>query len=96
MDRNALTRRIHYLQTLIIHYWSKWKREYLSELRERHKVTNVIPDRQIKLNEVVVIEKTHVPRSKWKIGQVEEFVTNKDGFTLGCKLRVIGKRGHYS
>ena len=69
MDRNALTRRIHYLQTLIIHYWSKWKREYLSELRERHKVTNVIPDRQIKLNEVVVIEKTHVPRSKWKIGQ---------------------------
>ena len=49
MDHNALTRRVHYLQTLIIHYWSKWRREYLPELRERRKVTNVIPDRQIKL-----------------------------------------------
>ena len=32
----------------------------MSELRERHKLTNVIPDRQIKLNEVVIIEETHV------------------------------------
>ena len=70
MNRNALTRRVHYLQTLIIYYWSKWRREFLSKLRERHKVTDVIPDRQIKLNEVIVTEETHVPRSRWKIGQV--------------------------
>ena len=30
------------------------------ELRKRHKLTNVIPDRQIKLNEVVIVEETHV------------------------------------
>ena len=65
------------------------------ELRERHKLTNVIPDRQIKLNEVVIIEETQVPRSRWKISQMEEFVTSKDGCNHGCKLRVIGKRGHY-
>ena len=65
------------------------------ELRERHKLTNVIPDRQIKLNEVVIIEETHVPRSRWKIGQVEELVTSKDGLNRGSKLSVIGKRGHY-
>ena len=65
------------------------------ELREHHKLTNVIPDRQIKLNEVVIIEQTRVPRSRWKISQVEEFVTSKDGFICGCKLRVFGKRGHY-
>ena len=65
------------------------------ELRERHKLTNVIPDRQIKINEVIIIEETHVPRSRWKIGQVEEFITSKDGFNRRCKLRMIGKRGHY-
>ena len=86
---------IHYLQILIVRYWNRWKRGYLSELCERHKLINVIPDRQIKLNEVVIIEKTHVPRSRWKFGQVEEFVTSKDGFNRGCKLRVTGKRGHY-
>ena len=26
---------------------------------------------------------------------MEEFVTSKDGFNRGCKLRVIGKRRHY-
>ena len=82
---------IHYLQILIVRYWNRWKRGYLSELCERHKLINVIPDRQIKLNEVVIIEKTQVPRSRWKFGQVEEFVTSKDRFNRGCKLRVTGK-----
>ena len=67
----------------------------MSELRERHELANVILDRQIKLNEVVIIEETHTPRLRWKIGQVEEFVTSKDGFNRGCKLRVIGKGRHY-
>ena len=26
---------------------------------------------------------------------MEEFVTSKDGFNRGCKLRVIGKQGHF-
>ena len=92
MDCNALSRQVHYLQTLIFHYWNRWRREYLSELRERHKLTNIIPDHQIKLNEDVIIEETHVPRSRWKICQVQEFVTSIDGFNRGRKLRVIGKR----
>ena len=29
------------------------------------------------------------------MGQVEEFATSKDGFNQGCKLHMIGKRGHY-
>ena len=95
MDRDVLSRRVHYLQALIVHYCNRWWREHLPELRERHKLTNVIPYRQIKLNEVVIIEETHVPRSRWKIDHVEEFVTSKDGFNPGCKLCVIGKQGHY-
>ena len=95
MDCDALSRRAHYLQTTIPRYGNRWRREYLFKLRERHKLTNVIPDRQIKLNEVVIIEETRVPRSRWKISHVEGFVTSKDGFICGCKLRMIGKRGHY-
>ena len=66
----------------------------MSELRKRHKLTNIIPDHQIKLNEDVIIEETHVPRSRWNIRQVQEFVTSIDGFNRGRKLRVIGKRWH--
>ena len=56
MDCDALYRGVYYFQTLIVHYLNRWKREYLSALRERQKLTNVIPDRQIKLNGVVIIE----------------------------------------
>ena len=62
--------RSHYLQTLIDHYWNRRRQVYLSELRKHHKLTNVIPERQIKLNKVLIIEEAHVPRSRWKIGQV--------------------------
>ena len=62
MDLDASSGRVHYLQTLIDHYWNRWRQEYLPELRERHKLANVIPDCQIKFNEVVIIEKNHVQR----------------------------------
>ena len=96
MDCDALSRRVHYLQTLIDHFWNRWRQDHLFELRERHKlIINVIPDREIKLNEVVIREETHVPKSRWKIVQVKEFVTSKDGFNCGCKLPLIDRRGHY-
>ena len=62
IDCDVLFRRVNYLQTLIDHFWNKWRREYLTELRECHKLTNVISDRQIKLNKVIIIEETRVPR----------------------------------
>ena len=31
-----LSRRAKYLQTLLSQFWSHWRREYLSELREAH------------------------------------------------------------
>ena len=64
MDCDALSRRVHYLQTLIDHFWNKGRQDYLFELRERHQLINVIPDREIKLNEVVIREETHVPKSR--------------------------------
>ena len=86
---------MHYLQTLIDHYWNRSKREYLSALRESHGLKNVFPNRQVKLNEVVIIEETNVSRSRTKIGKLKELLTRKDWFNRGCKLRVIGKQGHY-
>ena len=64
-------------------------------MRERYKLTNNIPDRQIQLGETVIIEEKHIPRCRWKIGKVEEFWKSKDGFNRGCKLRLVGKKGSY-
>ena len=69
MDCDALSRRVHYLQTLIDHFWNKGRQDYLFELRERHQLINVIPDREIKLNEVVIREETHVPNQGGKLSK---------------------------
>ena len=69
MDCDALSRRVHYLQTLIDHFWNKGRQDYLFELHERHKLINVIPDREIKLNEVVIGEETHVPNQGGKLSK---------------------------
>ena len=63
----------------------------MSKLHEYDKLTNFILDCQSK----IIIEETCVPRSRWKISQVEEFAKSKDGFNCGCKLHVIGKQGLY-
>ena len=79
------------MQTLIGHYWNRWRREYLSKLCELHKHTNIISDHQIKLNPAVIIEETHITRSRWKIGQAVEFSTSNYGFNCGCKLCMTDK-----
>ena len=95
MDCDALSRRVYYLQTLVVHYWNRWRREYLSELRERRKLKMFSRSaNQIKRSRYY--RRNSCTKIRWKIGQMEEFVWSKDGFSRGCKLPVIGKRGHYS
>ena len=36
MDSSTLSRHMKHLNTTINHFWNRWRREYLSELREAH------------------------------------------------------------
>ena len=36
-DAEILTRRQRYVVSLLSHFWNRWKREYVVELREHHK-----------------------------------------------------------
>ena len=82
MDCDALSRRVHYLQTLIDHFWNKGRQDYLFELHERHKLINVIPDREIKLNEVVIGEETHVPNQGGKLSKWRSLLRPKMGLIV--------------
>ena len=87
----TLNNRQKYLKTLLQHYENRWKKEYLTELREFQKLNNRVPEKQIKVGDVVLIEEEGLPRSRWRLGKVHELITSKDGYVRACKLLVYNE-----
>ncbi len=90
LDASAaeLGERLAYLNRLLEHFWSRWKHEYLTQLREHQNCRNRIPVRRVQSGDVVLIE-DNLPRNRWKMGVVTELFTGRDGFVRGCKVRTL-------
>ena len=94
-----LSLRARYLNTLLDHYWQRWKREYLLELREQHLTSrkNVVGDgKVVAVGDIVVIYDQGLPRGFWKLGCVEELITGSDGQCRGAFVRVKSGRSSRS
>ena len=91
-NSKTLNSRCKYLTTLIEHYEKRWKSEYLTELREYQKCHNRLPAKQVKVGDIVLINEDNLPRSRWRMGKVEELFKGRDGYVRGCKLRVYCAR----
>ena len=91
-----LSLRARNLNTLLDHYWQRWKREYLLELREQHRTSrkNVVGDGKVLA--VGVIYDQGLPRGFWKLGCVEELITGSDGQCRGAFVRVKSGRSSRS
>ena len=87
----ALSKRGKFLNTVLNHYWDRWRREYLTELREHHNSRNRTPSKLIRLGEVVLIEEDKVPRNRWRVGVVIELYPSVDGVVRGCKVKTLTK-----
>ena len=74
---NTLSKKAKAQAMIIQHFWNRWKREYLTSLREVHKVNNVIGKEGIKVGDVVVIH-DDTPRLKWQLAVVKDLQRGKD------------------
>ena len=90
-----LNRRATYIHSLLEHFWERWVKEYLTELREFHKCNNRVPEKQVQLGDVVLIH-DKLKRNRWRMGVVEQLFEGRDGFNRGCKVRTITKTGRIS
>ena len=84
-----VSNRYIYLQSIIDHYWKRWRTEYLTELREHHKVKKGLGEPDIEINDVVIIEEDKQPRQNWRMGVVQEFVKSRDNKRRGAVVRYI-------
>lgn len=85
----VLTKRMRFLHRTIHKFWSRWKREYLLELRNSHNLTKRDQSgRKISVGDVVVIHDDNQPRGLWRLGLVLELIVGRDGYVRGAKVRV--------
>ena len=74
---------------ILNHFWNRWTKEYLINLRENHKVKlQKFNSSQIQLKVVVIVEEERQSRPMWRVGIAEELLQGKDGQIRGAKVRI--------
>jgi len=89
----GLNKRMKYLSLKLGHFWKRWKREYLSELREHHKRNVTKGGAIVEIGDIVTVAEEGVSLGKWRLGKVEELITGKDGEIRGANVKVLTKKG---
>uniref|UniRef100_A0A1X7VTQ6 DUF5641 domain-containing protein n=1 Tax=Amphimedon queenslandica TaxID=400682 RepID=A0A1X7VTQ6_AMPQE len=86
-SRLSATRRLRHLNTLLDHFRNRWRKEYLTELRENHKKKRNRDVDAVNIGDVVLIH-DETPRGLWKMGRIEETIVGRDGQIRGAVVRV--------
>ena len=88
INSSSCTKRMKYIETVINHFWQRWRSEYLVSLREHSKKfkkgNKLIPQ----VNDIVHEDKQ--PPQSWRLGKIVELIPSKDAQIRGAKI-LIGK-----
>ena len=92
VTRTMLSRRFTYLHTILQHFWTRWRREYLLDLRESHRRSQGHGSTKVSIGDVVIVH-DDTPRGTWRLGLVEEKLQRRDGECQGAIVRVKSGEG---
>ncbi|GIX89748.1 hypothetical protein CDAR_245561 [Caerostris darwini] len=87
VDRETLTRRKLYQSRLLKQLWTKWKDQYLLQLRTAHNFTNPSSERNLKSGDIVLVEGPKKSKLLWDMGVVEKVIVGRDGHVRACIVR---------
>ena len=76
-------------QALIIqHFWSRWKKEYLTSLRETHTNNTGTHKERVRVGDVVIVH-DESPRLKWHLAVVQELKRGNDNLVRSATIRTV-------
>ncbi|XP_069965825.1 uncharacterized protein [Bactrocera oleae] len=81
----SIAHRWQKLKILHQHFCKRWKEEYLKELHKRYKWK--YPQRNIEVNDMVVIRQETLPPNEWKLGRIEKTYIGADNKTRVVDIR---------
>jgi hypothetical protein len=76
-------------------FWKRWKKEYLLELREFHRTSQIskgVKD-AVQEGQIVTVYDEGQPRGLWKVGRIVEVIQGSDGKIRSARVRVQSKTG---
>ena len=76
-------RRVQYLANI---FWTRWRTEYLESINKRRKWTG--QQRNISVNDIVLICDENAARSDWRMARVVECFTSNDNLVRSVKLQL--------
>ena len=93
VNRSELLRKMNNEAAVTEHFWQRWYKEYLVDLRESHKMNQQKAKPSIDVGDVVLIEEEGAKRKKWKLGRINKLVTGKDGVIRGAEVKTTTEKG---
>ena len=84
-EPSALSRRAQYLHGVFKGFWQRWRKEYLTALREKHSATKGKKEEVIQVGDIVLIHGDEL-RIKWKYARVESLIYSEDGVVRAANL----------
>ena len=86
----VLLKRVHHMNMLLNHFWSRWRNEYVTLLREYAKKYKRTNDIKPSINDTVIVFEEKQSRNKWMLGRIVELLNGHDGKIKGIKI-MMGK-----
>ena len=94
LNESELSRRMKLLNSILNHFWDRWKGEYLLVLREAHRYHGGNSDAvSPSVGDVVVVEEEGQSRYHWKLANVDRLITGRDGRIRGAVLHFPSNKG---
>ena len=87
IEDQDLRKRAKYLKTCKENLWKRWKREYLTALRERHNLTHKEAKFRPKVGDVVIIKTDNKNRGTWPLAIVSAIYPGRDGIIRAVELK---------
>ena len=82
-----LRKRAKYLQRCKEVMWSRWTKEYVRSLRERHSRSGGQQTPHPSVRDVVIIQDESRNRNLWKLGIVDNLIVGRDRIVRAAKIR---------
>jgi len=92
-DREEMSgkERYGYLSKKLAHFWNRWRREYLADLREFHRLKSASKDRTVEVGDVVTVHDECKKRGEWRMAIIESLIEGTDNVVRGANIRIITK-----
>ena len=71
---------------IVDNFWSAWKKEYLTNLREYHSKTQKMQN--LKENDCVLVLTEKITKHDWPIGAINQILLGRDGLVRSVEVRL--------